>query len=279
MLRHEGTEGYPSLAVAYADAGSITYPPGGTHGPRRQMNYQLVLMDSGWADIEIDGAARRLEQGHVALLRPGHREMFRFASNESARHRWIHIRCEPGTPEDVAVLERLPFAIPLREPIGMLTDRMLDVQERFGRDEGMGLLLPLALSALHQYVMESRRDAGPRALHPAVAAAEREMRARYREPLTVSGLAKNAHVTPEHLVRLFRRDLRTTPAKRLWRIRTGMGIDLLRATGLSVGEIAERCGFRTSYHFARVIKAETGMTPTELRRASLEGRRGRFWGE
>jgi len=43
-------------------------------------------------------------------------------------------------------------------------------------------------------------------------------------------------------------------------------VDLLANTGLPVGEVARRSGFRSVYHFSRRVKQATGMAPTELRR-------------
>jgi AraC-like DNA-binding protein len=47
------------------------------------------------------------------------------------------------------------------------------------------------------------------------------------------------------------------------------GIDLLQHTGLPVGTIADRCGFKTVYHFSRRVKRATGSSPTELRRRHM----------
>ena len=85
---------------------------------------------------------------------------------------------------------------------------------------------------------------------PAVETARHFIHAHLREPLTLDTIAMAAAVSPPHLIRLFRQQLNTTPMAYLWERRVAQGIDLLRQTGLSVGEIATRCGFQTSYHFS-----------------------------
>jgi AraC-like DNA-binding protein len=84
--------------------------------------------------------------------------------------------------------------------------------------------------------------------------------------VSLEGVSGAAHVTPAHLVRRFRAELGTTPMAYLWQRRVAAGVDLLTNTGLPVGEIARRSGFRSVYHFSRRVKQATGMPPTELRR-------------
>jgi AraC-like DNA-binding protein len=43
-----------------------------------------------------------------------------------------------------------------------------------------------------------------------------------------------------------------------------------RDTGLPVGEVAARSGFRSVYHFSRRVKEQTGSSPTALRRERWE---------
>lgn len=49
------------------------------------------------------------------------------------------------------------------------------------------------------------------------------------------------------------------------------GIALLEQSGLTVIEIARRCGFQTSYRFSRRVRGRIGIPPVELRR--------RLWGD
>ncbi len=55
---------------------------------------------------------------------------------------------------------------------------------------------------------------------------------RKSEPLDLQALAEAACVTPEYLVRLFRREVGTTPIRFLWKERVRLGLYLLEHTGL-----------------------------------------------
>jgi transcriptional regulator GlxA family with amidase domain len=79
-------------------------------------------------------------------------------------------------------------------------------------------------------------------------------------------VARAAHVTPPHLVRRFRAELGVTPMAYLWQRRVATGIDLLTNTGLPVGDIAARTGFKSVYHFSRRVKGQAGAPPTQVRR-------------
>ena len=87
----------------------------------------------------------------------------------------------------------------------------------------------------------------------------------------LTAVAAAAHVTPAHLVRRFRAELGVTPMAYLWRRRVAIGIDLLRNTGLPVGVVAERAGFKSVYHFSRRVHAQAGVPPTEVRRRRWQG--------
>jgi AraC family transcriptional regulator of arabinose operon len=57
----------------------------------------------------------------------------------------------------------------------------------------------------------------------------------------------------------------------LWQRRVATGIDLLTNTGLPVGDIAARTGFRSVYHFSRRVKEHAGAPPTVVRRRRWDG--------
>jgi AraC-like DNA-binding protein len=247
------------LSEIDVSAGTVTYPPGGTLGPRWQRDVELVLVHEGSARVTVDGALRAtLRSGDVGLLLPGHREHFAFAG--SARHSWVQ-----GRPHG-APLERLaslPAALPASTA---LTDLVLDAAAGTPLSTRGQLVAALGSAALWRYVGEA--EARVRGPSDTVARARAFLHARAADPdVDLAQVAVAAHVTPAHLVRSFRAELGTTPIAYLWDRRVALGIDLLTSTGLPVTTVAERAGFRSVYHFSRRVKAHTGMAPTELRRA------------
>jgi AraC-like DNA-binding protein len=244
--------------------GTVTYPPGGTLGPRRQRDVQLVLVHAGSARVTVDGRERRLAVGEVGLLLPGHRERFAFDPGVATRHSWVQVNVPDLGPPLRARLEHLPPVLPLtpaldaiaREAVATATSALPNAQ---------ALLAHLAAAAIWRYVAEAERRRPERA-RP-VDDARRFVHANLHDPaLTLSAIAAAAHVTPAHLVRSFRAEHGITPMAYLWNRRVALGVDLLANTGLPIATVAARCGFATPHHFSRRIRQATGRPPGALRR-------------
>ncbi|WP_127583059.1 helix-turn-helix domain-containing protein [Paenibacillus koleovorans] len=247
-------------------AGSIVYPPKGTYGPRVQNGVQLVTLHSGSLELLLEGELHAISPGSTVLLLPGRQEHFLFSRSEDSWHRWISVLPAGVVPEPVIeTLSRLPLALPLSESMNKLIDIALAMTDTAHSDRDV--LKQLGLAALLLYEAETQQEAERNRVHRAVMLAKCDIRFRFMEPLTLGELASVAGVTPEHLIRLFQQYERTTPVKYLWKVRLERAVDLLATTGLSIGEIADRTGFKNTHHFSRMFKQATGRTPKEHRRA------------
>lgn len=258
-------------SIRYVNAGSVHYPPGGTFGPRIQQDLQLVLLHTGHMEVAVDGMAHSVDPGNVVLLQPERCETFTFAREQTTWHRWIAVHYEALTDSERAVLDALPFSQPIPEPLNRLTDTLLQAQTMYGQEHdairSLGLAALQFYAAGHIESLQAKSTA-----HPSVAAAKGWLQEHFAEHISLTGLAEQAGVSPEHLVRLFRAGEGTTPIQYVWQFRVLKAIELLAQTGLPVNEIAARCGFKTSYHFARLVKKQTGRSPTEIRKDSWNKR-------
>ena len=243
--------------------GDVVYPPGGRLGPRWQRDVQLVLVHEGSARIAVDGEERAvLRAGTAGLLLPGHREEFAFAADAPTRHSWIQGRLAV----ELDALGDLPPALPASTALSELV-REAVAAARTPLPTARPLLAALASAALWRYAGEAEsRVRGP---GEAIDRARGFLHDHLADPtVDLEQVARFAHVSPAHLVRRFRAELGTTPIAYLWQRRVATGADLLANTGLPVGEIAARTGFKSVYHFSRRVKEHTGKSPTQLRRES-----------
>ena len=89
------------------------------------------------------------------------------------------------------------------------------------------------------------------------------------EPLRVSGLAALANLSPAHFAMRFKEQTGCAPRDYLHLLRIHRACQLLRASHLSVKEVAARLGYQDQFHFSRQFKAFQGVSPSEYRKASV----------
>lgn len=263
-------------AALRVGAGEMVFPPGASFGPRTQAAYEIIMPQHGGLVIEIDGAPLRLTPGDAALLHPPQCCVFRFDQHVETRVTYVSAY-DPALP--LAMLRQLDgpaFVLPASPAMRRLMETILGLLERPAPPAGALAWLITSSVALYgdEALAAGRIGGGGRAPreHPAIAAVRDVVRQRLGEPICLRDLAEAAHVAPEHLVRLFRRGLGTTPVRFLWAARVRLGVYLLEHSELPVGEVASRVGCQSPKHFARLIRAAAGSSPREVRRRGLAAR-------
>ena len=245
--------------------GDVVYEPGGHFGPRLQQDYQLFVLLEGGATVEVDGQRREFEAGKMGLFLPGGLEVFTFADDRKSHHTWCAVR-PPVVSADLAqACEQAASVLPVSRRFEQIMELGLSLPLTTG-SQAHGLIDALGLAALQAYVFadlrqENRTKEEPDALRRALAWLGQEG----HENVDLTRLAQAAGVSPAQLVKLFKSHLGTTPLRYVWETRTHRGAQLLRETGLTVGEVAYRCGFQTPFHFSRWIKQLYGVAPREFR--------------
>ncbi|RCX11154.1 AraC family transcriptional regulator [Anaerobacterium chartisolvens] len=87
----------------------------------------------------------------------------------------------------------------------------------------------------------------------------------YNGKLTLADISKSVSLTPQYLCKLFKEMTGTNIVDYINNYRIETAATLLKATNLSITDIALNCGFENISYFNRVFKRETGYTPTEFR--------------
>lgn len=90
----------------------------------------------------------------------------------------------------------------------------------------------------------------------------------YADQLSRWKLASLLNTSEDYLSRIFHRQMGVSLWEYLARLRIVHAIDLLRSTGASLSEIADRTGFRDEAYFCRVFKRITNATPGSFRSGS-----------
>ena len=249
---------------ASATFGDVIYQPGGTCGPRMQLDFQLVVLYSGALQVRVDEQLHVIPPQSVIVMRPGHQEFFQFALDQPTHHAWCAVQPAVVPAPLDASLANTPVYLPLTQSLQQLLEFGLSLPPS-DLSATQDVLRQIGLAALYEFVRVSETAHSTNHLPEAVVLARQWIDEHFAESLTLDTIARVASVTPQHLIRLFSKYLRITPARYLWQVRLERGLSLLRDTGLSVGEISARSGFQSAFHFSRLIKQRYQLSPRALR--------------
>lgn len=90
----------------------------------------------------------------------------------------------------------------------------------------------------------------------------------FSEDINIDTLAAELAVSRSYLMALFKKELSVTPMTCLRKVRIKKACLLLSGTDLHIQTISEQAGIPDSNYFVKQFKKETGMTPTEYRKAN-----------
>lgn len=244
--------------------GRVVYMPSAAFGPRIQDGLQLVGIESGSVSITVEGKRHELPEGWMCLLLPGRQEMYRFAKGKTTCHNWCTLNFPSYTRRLNKTFENLPFAVPMTPLIHSLMEWGLQACAN-PHPTSQQMSTHLALSLFYAWVSAGEQSVQQHPNPPSVALARVYISQHYPNPILLDDIAEAANVSANHLTRLFKEYLHITPSRYLWQYRTQRGVDLLRHTGLSISQIAERVGFATPFHFSRLVKQIHDLSPRQLR--------------
>lgn len=258
-------------------AGTMSYPPGATFGPRLLTDFELVWIISGDSRAYQDGRVLPAPAGTVLLQRPGTRDAYDWATDSTTLHAFIHFGCRRegrGWPPIVRwPVQRSPSPDSL---ILTLFRFILGLHDATAT-QAAPVLLP-ALELLLRAFVAGQGEA-PSAFDEPLPEAVTRVFKLVRDKLgqdpgrrfRLADLARAAHVSPQHLCRVFGRTLDRGPMECVRHLRIERAATLLERTGDPVRAVADRCGFASPYHFSRVFREIYGVAPGAYRQRFLLG--------
>ncbi|MCD8194524.1 MAG: GyrI-like domain-containing protein [Tannerellaceae bacterium] len=89
-------------------------------------------------------------------------------------------------------------------------------------------------------------------------------------PLTLTELAREAHISEYHFHRIFKAILNESPGEYIQRVRLEKAAFKLQTTQLPLVEIAGEVGYQTPYALSKAFKKRYGVTPSAYRRNPLD---------
>ena len=81
------------------------------------------------------------------------------------------------------------------------------------------------------------------------------------EDVSLMALARQAHVSPFHFARLFRRTVGVPPHQFVLRLRVQRALGLMKTRSFPLAQIAVECGFHDQPHLTKAFRKVLGTTP------------------
>jgi len=260
-----------SLRTSNVHFGEVRYKPGGFVGPRVQHNFQLVIIHSGSCTVSVDKIEYDIPVGSASLYVPGHVEHFAFDPGTETHHTWCHINPRFLPAAVKRALLKAPRMATCSETFKHLHASALKIKLPV-RSYSAQLLEQIALSIMLEYLNMAGEQANVKDRNAPVNSATRYMEEHYGDTDCLSGALKKSGISQNAMIYKFREALNMTPARYLWKLRGEQGVAMLAETGLSIAEIAYRCGFKNPYHFSRMVKTLQGTSPRTVRRKAWLGK-------
>lgn len=128
-------------------------------------------------------------------------------------------------------------------------------------------------SAIHQFVsFLYQMSSGKNAFHYGdernrhIERSLRIMQENVYNDLNLEEIARRLELSESYFIRLFKDKMNTTPKKYYTRLKVEAATTLLSGTELPVHRVADRLQFSSEFHFSRVFKQYTGLSPREYRK-------------
>ncbi|MDR0409199.1 MAG: AraC family transcriptional regulator [Spirochaetaceae bacterium] len=90
------------------------------------------------------------------------------------------------------------------------------------------------------------------------------------EALGIDEMARIVGISMGHFIRVFRREVKMSPHQYIMRLKIEGATGLLISTPRTIEEISEWFGFKNQFHFSRVFKKCTGLSPSLYRKTYVQ---------
>jgi AraC-like DNA-binding protein/quercetin dioxygenase-like cupin family protein len=238
--------------------------------------YELVHVTGGSACHRVNGVPHLLRPGATVLLTPA--DFHEIVTQSDEPLDYVNVVVGAGLVE-----ERGDLPLPGGGRTAWVLEDGADLARDFARlwDES-ALDRPGAVPMLEAIVRcilieLARRCATAEAEpvrpreHSDVVRAVVHVDRHFREPLTLAGVAAQAHLSPNYFSERFREVTGTSFQSYLQQRRLAFAHSLLASTGLGVTEVCHASGFGNLSHFGRAFRSRYGIAPTAVRTSVRDG--------
>ncbi len=221
--RYEKMNNRKCYGLSFCDEGQITY----THNKKNYVS----------------------DPHHAIILPKG--QSYTIRSDKSGIFSVINFECDNFECDTMIVL-------PVKNIDFVMTD-FVQMKKLFLFKRNRAKVMSLFYNIIHSF-SESASVFGNSILMPAIEYLENN----YSSPgITNKILADKCNISEVYFRKLFAKQYRITPKQYIIDIRINKAKQLLTDGIFKINVVSEKCGFSNPYHFSRLFKEKTGLTPTE----------------
>lgn len=225
----------------------VSSPRGRKEEIRNRKSYGLSFCSEGKITYEMNGKQAVSDEYHAVILPKG--KSYSLYGNKSGIFPVINFDCKEFLCDEV-------ISLPIQSADTYIKDfEKMKALSLF--EENRAKIMSVFYGILHRLSTESSVR---NVIIPAIKYIEKE----YQNPkLSNAELAEKCNISEVYFRKIFTENYKTTPKQFIVDIRINKAKQLLSDGLIKVGAVAEQCGFSNQYHFCRLFKEKTGITPTE----------------
>lgn len=221
--------------------------------------WEFIYFLHGCGRIETPYSTLRAQPFFLAIYPPGlsHAELTDPLDPEETIYFGVDVA--GMVPPDAKLLLSDP-----KGELGWLAERLLEETAVYG-------LTPLAHTYVRAflYLVERLWMERPAPRPDVVETTLQYLHGNFTRAINLTVLATVARVSATHLAHRFRSRMGISPMRYLQQLRVEAGKRLLSTTDLSIQDVARRIGFDDPLYFSRILKRQTGCSPLNFRKQSI----------
>ena len=231
-------------------------------------NFELYFLEKGTCNYFVDNRFHALCEGDLIYI-PNNRIHQTDYSKDAHSRKLINCSNEyiPSEVLDIIGNESLVFRNP--NTVGEIAEIFLLVQKEYSaRDRYSEAMIKNHISRLFlliaRHIRENKAAVSENKIMETVVEYIKE---NYMHEITLSEMARQSAVSPEHLSRIFKKELGIGFSEFLNNIRLQRAEFMIRnEEGRSISKIAYACGFNDSNYFSYRFKKLYGVAPTSIKK-------------
>ena len=226
---------------------TVSSPKGRSEEIKNRKSYGLSFCSEGKITYKIKGKTAVSDEKHAVILPKG--QSYSLYGDKSGIFPVINFDCNDSLCDNV-------ISIPIQNPETYIKDfEKMKALSLF--EENRAKMMSVFYNILHRLSTES-------SVRNVILPAIKHIESNYQNPkLSNAELAEKCNISEVYFRKIFTETYKTTPKQFIVDIRINKAKQLLSNGFLNIGAVAGLCGFSNQFHFCRLFKEKTGLTPTE----------------